>query len=230
MSRFGWLPDQAHHKLLVRSAAWASGWETPGRRRREQTQWWHFAFREHASTQDEASRTWKSAPVHALMSSGVSPSHTSIRVRPFPLSTSNTAWWSQGESSGGHGGAETRWLAHFLNSAADENAGGLSLIQVTYKRRHFPKKRISASGGEQGATSATPIDDKIAAITLATDHLKASPGGALRPPRSAERLMWDRRHRYFWDLEFQGVLAITPSCKTNPSCRSRETVTLWHPT
>lgn len=36
--------------------------------------------------------TSKSVPVHPLISSGVSPSHISTRVRPFVLSTSNTAW------------------------------------------------------------------------------------------------------------------------------------------
>lgn len=39
--------------------------------------------------------TSKSVPVHALISSGVSPSQSSIRVRPFVLSTSNTAWWKE---------------------------------------------------------------------------------------------------------------------------------------
>lgn len=45
-----------------------------------------------SGSQTVALLTAKSVPVHALISSGVSPSNTSIRVRPFVLSTSNTAW------------------------------------------------------------------------------------------------------------------------------------------
>lgn len=56
-----------------------------------------------ASSQTVALLTAKSVPVHALISSGVSPSHTSMRVRPVVLSTSNTAWQkrNRAEKEGG---------------------------------------------------------------------------------------------------------------------------------
>lgn len=167
------------------------------------------------------------------MSSGVSPSNTSIRVRPFSLSTSNTAWWSEGENRRGHGGTETRWLAHFLNSAVIgghrlQNAGGSHLSRRP-TRDGTSQKRISASGGEQSTTSATPIDDKIAAITLATDPFKASlsgPFGRHEVPsdgcESTGASFFVCRFDVictdtgiFSDLEFRRVLAIMLSCKTN---------------
>ena len=41
----------------------------------------------------QSSATWKSAPVHALIDSTLSPSATSVRTRPLPCgSTSNTAF------------------------------------------------------------------------------------------------------------------------------------------
>lgn len=93
--------------------------------------------------------------------------------------------------------AETRWLAVSTSprwrcgSRSQtgmwwwwwwcRRSGGVSLIEATYKRRHFPpiKRTTSdASGGEPSATSATPINEKIAAITPETDPLKASQSGS----------------------------------------------------
>lgn len=82
----------------LKFAAWSSGLETP---KQHQTDDKEDKMRFSTSVICKLDEIWqtptpltlKSAPVQALISSGVSPSHSSIRVRPLVWSTSNTAWW-----------------------------------------------------------------------------------------------------------------------------------------
>lgn len=119
MSAFGLCP----HTLLgsiassSRFAAWPAGWETPRRYQTDQKGGercpmvvitWSEKMKCSAGSQTVMSPTSKSVPVHALISSGVSPSHTSIRVRPFVLSTSNTAWQTETGQKDREGGRKRK--------------------------------------------------------------------------------------------------------------------------
>lgn len=86
-----------HCKAPFRFAAWTLGWEIPRKDTRQIKRKQRRVMKMKCSPRRQTVEllTWKSVPVHALISSGVSPSHTSIRVRPFVSSTSNTAWWTQ---------------------------------------------------------------------------------------------------------------------------------------
>lgn len=58
-----------------------------------------------------------------------------------------------------------------------QGCGGLIYLSDLQEMK-TPQKYISASGGEQSTTSVSSINDKIAAIILVTDPLKASESGS----------------------------------------------------
>lgn len=99
----------------------------------------------------------------------------------------------------------------------------------------LPKNASARQVGEQSTTSATPVDDKIAAITLATDPFKASLSGPFARHEVPSDCCESAGASFFvcrFDvicidtgifeiLEFRRVLAIMLSCKTNKKATDR---------
>lgn len=123
---------------------------------------------------------------------------------PTPQSGSSLSHYPRQTPPGGRRArTETRWLARFLASTvirarrldcSGGGRGGGSQLSRRPIRDDTSQKRISgASGGERSATLATPINEKIAAITLQTDPLKPSHSGSFARHQArvaAPRFFW----------------------------------------